>query len=179
MRSRIVVGLLAVATVVAVSCSKNPTASKREYCDSGNRYFEQKKYAEAIVTYRKAIQLDPQFGEARYRLADAYDRVGDANNAFREYVRAADLLPNNQEAQLKAGVFLLATEKFEDARTRAQKVVDRDPRNVDAQLMVAMATAGLKDLDGAVARVEASHQDRPYRRLVLDARRAATRQGTA
>ena len=34
----------------------------------GNRLFEQHKYAEASLLYRKAIQATPQYGEAYYRL---------------------------------------------------------------------------------------------------------------
>ena len=34
-------------------------------------YFAQKKYHEAIVQYRNAVQQDARFGEARYKLAEA------------------------------------------------------------------------------------------------------------
>ena len=53
-------------------CSKDPEVAKREYLSSGDAYVEQKKYAEAIVEYRNAIQQDPKFGQARYKLAEAY-----------------------------------------------------------------------------------------------------------
>ena len=55
---------------------------------------------------------------ARLRLADAYAQNGDGPNALREYVRAAELLPDNEEAQLKAGNFMLMAGQFADARAR-------------------------------------------------------------
>ena len=45
------------------------------------------------MQYRNALQQDPRFGEARLKLADAYVQAGDPQSAYREYVRAADLLP--------------------------------------------------------------------------------------
>ena len=44
--------------------------------------------------------------------------------------------------------------KYEDARTRAQNVLTKDPRNVQAQIVLGNATAGMKDLDAAVADME-------------------------
>src|SRR5262245_10021021 len=102
---------LALALVLGLalaSCSSDPAFVKQKYLQLGNEQFDQKHYAEAIIDYRKALQQDPLFGEARFKLAQAYDKLGDAANATGEYVRAADLLPMNSEAQIKAGMFLVA-----------------------------------------------------------------------
>src|SRR5262245_55069337 len=90
---------VAALAMFAVSCSKDPQVAKKEYFDSGNNYFNQQKFKEAIVQYRNAIQQDERFGEARLRLADAFMKENDPRNAYREYVRAADLLPKSLEAQ--------------------------------------------------------------------------------
>ncbi len=135
----------AVALLAAAACAKNPVATRDHSFTAGQRYFDQKKYAEAIVEYRKAIQADPRFGEARYRLGEAYEKTGDLLKAYSEFARAADLMPDNIEAQLKTGLALLLGGQYEDARTRAQKVIDRDARNVRGQIIRAQASAGLKD----------------------------------
>ena len=109
--------LLLAAVLLVSACSKNA----QEYFESGNRYFEQKKYKEAVVEYRNAVQKDPRHGEARYKLAQAYEELKDPSKALAEYVRAADLLPANKDAQLKAGKLLLIAGQFEDARARAEK----------------------------------------------------------
>lgn len=150
-------GRLVLAGVIALTaCSKNPDVQKREYFERGNKYANAKKYREAIIEYRRAVQVDARFAEARYGLAKAYERVDDLQNAFSEYVRAADLLPGDTDLQLKTGTLLLTRGQFEDARARAQKVLDADPKNVDALLLVANATAGLKDLQGAMRQAEAA-----------------------
>ena len=80
------------ATLVAGGCSSDPETAKRAFVKSGDQYVADKKYSEAIIQYRNAIQKDPKFGEARQKLADAYVQTGDLQNAGREYLRAADLL---------------------------------------------------------------------------------------
>src|SRR5262245_58379609 len=142
------------AAVSSTSCAKNPEVAKRKYLESGDSYFAAKKYQEAIVQYRNAIQQDPRFGEARYKLAEAYVRVNDPAGAYREYIRAADLMPDNVESQLKAGQMLLLARKFEDAKDRVDRILTNDPNNVQAQTLRGSALAGLKDLDSAIAQIE-------------------------
>ena len=142
-----------VLAVLASACS-DPEAQKQRAFENGNQYFEQKKYAEAIVEYRNAIRVDPRFGEARQKLADAYGFAGNAQAAFAEQIRAADLLPDNIDAQLKASAYLLLARQFEDAKTRVQRVLALDPRNTQGLLILGNALAGLRDLDGAIAQVE-------------------------
>ena len=151
-RARIVA--LAVIVAISASCSRDPEVAKREYLASGDQLLSQDKTREAIVQYRNALAQDPRFGEARYKLAEAYVKSGDARRAAREYVRAADLLPKDIQAQVKAGQFLLLSQQFEDAKTRAHHALALDRRNIDAQILLANSLAGLKDLDGAIEEIE-------------------------
>ncbi|MCX6545025.1 MAG: tetratricopeptide repeat protein [Acidobacteria bacterium] len=141
--------LVVALCVAAASCSK----SAKSYFESGNQYVAQKKLKEAAIEYKNAVQKDPNFGVARYKLAETLAELGDMPGAFREYVRASDLLPADKDAQLKAGTFLLLAGRFDDAKVRAQKVLAIDARNVQAQVLIANATAGLKNLDGAITEI--------------------------
>src|SRR5687767_7973136 len=87
--------------LLASACSKDPAVRKQEFLQSGNKYFEAKQYRHAIIEYRNAVQIDPTFGAARARLAEAYALNGEPVRALQEYVRAADLLPKNLEVQLQ------------------------------------------------------------------------------
>jgi len=136
------------------ACSKDPERAKQAYLRSGNQYFDEKKYDEAAIQYRNALKQDPQFGEARYKLAQSYAQRGDLANAYRDYLRAADLLPDNSEVQINAATILLLTGQFEDAKTRAQREVTKNPNNVKAQIVLGNALARLKDFDNAVIELE-------------------------
>src|SRR5205823_1799944 len=84
------------------------------------------------------------------KLGDSYIAVNDPRNAMREYVRAADLLPDDVSAHVKAGQLLLLARQFEDAKTQAERAIVLDRKNVDAQILRGNALAGLKDFDAAM-----------------------------
>jgi tetratricopeptide (TPR) repeat protein len=142
-----VIGLL------VVGCSDKEQA-KRRYFENGSGLLKSGKYQEAIVEFRNAVQQDEKYGDARLKLAEAYEGAGNPGAAFREYVRAADLLPANDDVQIKAATYLVLSGQFEDARTRIMTVIDRSPANANAQLVLGNALAGMKDLDGAVRQIE-------------------------
>ena len=147
-------GWLVVLALAAVSCSTDPAVAKKAYLEKGDAAFKQQQYSEATVAYKNALKQDPLFGDARYKLAQSYDRLGDRGNAMREYVRAADLLPDNTEAQVQAGTALLAMGAFDDAQVRARKALANSPGHVDAHLLLAQALAGMKDLAAGEKQVE-------------------------
>jgi len=153
-----------VSCMVLTGCS-NSEEAKKEHFENANRFVAADKPQEAVVEYRNALKEDPKFGEARFKLAQAYESLGNANQAFREYVRAADLMPQNTDAQVKAAAYMLAAGQFEDAKTRIQPVIDRDPTNSTAQLILGNALVGLKDLDGAVREIEEAIRLEPGRGL--------------
>jgi tetratricopeptide (TPR) repeat protein len=152
-----------VACVGAASCSKDPDVAKREYMQSGDRYAAEQKHPEAAIEYRNAIQQDPSFGEARFKLAETNARLGDFRGAYNEYVRAADLMPTNADAQVKAAQILLLAQHFEDSKARAEKALAIDARHVDALIVKGHALAGLRDLDAAVAQIEEAIKQNPDR----------------
>ncbi len=160
-RSSIV--LVAVLALVAVSCTRDPQKLKRQYVASGDKFVAQKNYPEAIIQYRNAVATDARFGEARFKLAEAYSETGDVNSALREYVRAADLLPSDVEAQLRAGNGLLAAGQFPDAKARALAALAKDPKNVIGLMLLGNALAGMKDLNGAITEVEEAIDADPHR----------------
>ncbi len=161
---RPVLVLLVFVTVAAAGCSRDPDVAKQEHFQRGEQYFSDGKYREAIIEYRNAVQLDARFGPARYKLAEAYVHVGDAQGAFREYVRAADLM-DDAEVQLKAGNLLLLGGRYEDARARAEAVLAREPANALALVLRANSLAGLRDLDGAIKEMERAIVAEPNRGL--------------
>ena len=146
--------IICLYSVSMLACGEDPEIAKQSFFESGNEYFDQELYEEAIIEYRNAIQQDPRFGEARLKLAESLILRGNPAAAFRQQIRAADLLPENVDAQLTAAAMLLAAEQFEDAETRARGALDLDPDNIDAQIVLGNALAGLRDLDGAVAQLE-------------------------
>jgi len=158
--------LVVLASAFAAGCSK----SAADYVKSGDAFAKDGKPREALIEYRNAVQKEATNGQARLKMAETHEKLGEIPQAFREYVRAADLLQKDAAVQVKAGTFLLLAGRTEDAKVRAERALAVDPRNVEAQLLLGNASAGLKDLDGALKQVEeaialAPSSDRGYSSL--------------
>jgi tetratricopeptide (TPR) repeat protein len=159
------------------ACNRDPELAQQKYVASGDRYVAAGKLPEAIIEYRNAVDQDPRSAQMREKLADAYARANEPSRAVDEYIRAADLQPDVTAAGLKAGGLLLLGGRFDDARLWAEKTLAREPRNLDAQILLANAHAGLKDLDAAVLEIEEAIRLDPERGLTytnlgaLEARR--------
>jgi len=143
---------------VSFGCSRASGALER-----GNQFFEQKNYRGALVEYRTAVAKDPTSAVARQQLAKTYRALGAMDEAWREYVRAADLLPDDENAQLEAADALLQTGQFEDGRMRAENVLKKNPKSVRAQMLRAYGTAGLRDIDSAIKDVRKALELDPTR----------------
>ena len=87
-------------TLATAACAFDEDVVKRQFLAAGDRFAGQRQFKEAVLEYRNAVQIDPMFAEARTRLAATYEQSGDTANAFREYVRAADLSPADVALQL-------------------------------------------------------------------------------
>ena len=158
-------------SLVAAACGR---ISAAEHVKRADDYAAKKDFANAIVEYRSALQQDPKLGTARLRLGDIYAQISDGQNAYREYVRAADTMPDNVDAQLKAGALLLLSNQYAEAKTRAEAVLRLSPRNPGALTLLGNALAGMNDTDGALDRLnEAILADPSQGSLYLEPRRAA------
>jgi tetratricopeptide (TPR) repeat protein len=144
------IGASAVFVTLACGCGGTSTAT---HVKRAEEYAAKKDFANAIVEYRSALQQDPKLGTARLKLGDIYAQISDGQNAYREYVRAADTMPDNIDAQLKAGALLLLSNQYAEAKTRAQNVLKMSPRNTGALTLLGNALAGLNDTDGALDRL--------------------------
>ncbi len=150
----LVLAIVCTSLLAAVACGGNPDAKKRAYVDSGDNYAKSGKFREAAIEYRNAVQIDPLFGQARAKLADAYLKLGDGRNALSESVRAADLLQDDLELQLSAGALLLGAGRVNDALARADAVLKKDSNNVAAHVLRGNALGGLNNLESALAEME-------------------------
>ena len=151
---------LVVLGLVVAGCTSSET-KKKEFFEAGKRLAAEKHYVEAILQFRNALQIDDKYAEARVQLAEALAENGNAEGAYREYQRAADLLPDDATVQTRAATLLFMAGQFDDVRMRAQGVLKKNPKDLDAQLLYANALVGLNDLEGGVKQLEDAIQIDP------------------
>ena len=97
-QSRLVLGL-ALFCIGTLACGKDP----RAYISTGDKYAAESKWPEAILEYRNALQTLPQDGDLRLKLGEAYAKSGQGRLAAGEFIRAADLLSDRVDIQVRAG----------------------------------------------------------------------------
>ncbi|MGQ9635914.1 MAG: tetratricopeptide repeat protein [Bryobacteraceae bacterium] len=150
MRERELIWLLVTVLLLAAAygCRRNGQKTYVQRMESGQHYLEQKKYAEATIEFRGAIQLSPQDAEAYYRLGLAYLAMGNLMEAVPALVRAAEIDPRHAGSQKKLAEMLVASEDpklREEARKRAEQALAAEPKDPDALTVLAMAESRLGD----------------------------------
>ena len=81
------------AALVASSCG----LTKQKAFDRGTKLYENGKYAEASIEFRRAIQKDPKFGEAYLKLGLTALKQGDLKAASEALLHAVVLMPGRVE----------------------------------------------------------------------------------
>ena len=107
--------VLSVVVVLSTLCVSSITAQTRLHRDFGtskDSYSESKRlynegvkyalaglYAQAAQIFQQAVRLDPQFADAHFALGHAYYDMGRWQDAIDSFKRAAELNPDDVEAQ--------------------------------------------------------------------------------
>lgn len=122
--------------LLALGCSR----TAEHYVKKGVDAYSAGKYTDASVEFRKALQQDPNNGEAYYRLGLSELGLRKANQAVDAFTRAAEILPQrldvqNQLAQLLLIAYMGNPERPESLYKRlanlAVQMTTIDPESVD------------------------------------------------
>ena len=89
----------------------------------GNVYFDLGKYAEAIESYKAAIEIDPTLSKPHNNLGLAYAATSKINEAAAEFAEAVRLKPDYAEAHYNLGVAYLQLGKKKDAQNEQQMLM--------------------------------------------------------
>jgi tetratricopeptide (TPR) repeat protein len=97
--------------------------SADDYNNLGVSYKNKGKYDEAIVAYKQAIKINPDYGEAYNNLGSAYSELGMYKEAVGSYKKATNLIkPNHAGAHYNLGFAHLMLED-DDSALREYKIL--------------------------------------------------------
>ena len=97
--------------------------SPEHYLKKGTEFYRSGRYQEASLNYRKALQKNPNLGEAYLGLGRSEFKQQHFNEAWHFLNRAVDLLPNNRTAKGDLGEFCLSGLILD--RSRPRNLYDR------------------------------------------------------
>jgi exosortase len=158
LQPRGVATILAVLAVLA-GCSSSPEAQKARYLERANKYFAGQQYREAAIEYQNALRLDAGNVQAVRNLGLAHYHLGEIAPAFQSLRRAKELDPTDVEVRQRLGNILLLGGQPAPALQEAVFILDRDPRNLDALVLLAGAARGADETEAAIRRLEAARAD--------------------
>jgi tetratricopeptide (TPR) repeat protein len=128
--------VLLLMAMVAVLPGCRGSARAREHVEKGNQYFAQKQFSSAENEYRQAIQINPDFADAYYRLGLLQVQQEYPAAASQSFARAVELAPKNLDARLHLGDLLVSSTQYAEARQQAEAVLQQDGKNAGAHRLL-------------------------------------------
>src|SRR5262249_23606683 len=146
--------IIAVMLASGAGCSRSPEAKKARYLERGDKYFAQKQYREALIEYQNALRIDRNNARAIERAGAAYYELGELAQAFPYLVKYRELDPTNVDVRLKLGMIRLMARQPDQVREEADFILEGDPKNVGALMLLAGVATTAKDQDLVIRRLE-------------------------
>ncbi len=159
--------LLAVCLIGLTSCGGS---DPKTYIDRGNRFFDARKYDDAVLQYRKALQKNPNSGEAWYRLALLEFERGNPADAYIELQRAVALMPDNVPALFRLGELALngynadpnrPPKPLQLAKANTALLLGAQPLGYEGNLLQGSIDLAEKKPDDAVSRMRQALASKP------------------
>lgn len=167
--------------------SAEQAADARVLFDRGLAAYKNDRDEEAINNFKQAVELDPDFAEAHYRLGLAYNvtkQKEEADKTFEAAVKAYEKLtkrePKNSDAYYFLGLCYEQLGKYDDAVKALKEAVKNSPtENDDKYYELASAHFKIAQYDEAVRALnkalEINPDNYPAKDLLEQARNGAER----
>ena len=126
--------------------------------------------------YRRALQLDPKYAEAHYRLGITQMALGQYGDAVESFQRAWDLNPANEDAAVRLGVIYLGAyvsnpqgnkHALDDARLVIERVLKQNQKSYQGLRMDADLATATNDRDRAIRRLREANEVKPWQPEVI------------
>jgi len=152
--------------------------ARRGYVEKGNVLFQQGKYQDAAINYRKAIQKDPNNGEAYYRLGLVSIQQDQGKDAYNALFRAYQLLPNNFEVRDKFAGFCLEyylrdpnrpQRLYQQIQQAASELLSQNPNSFEGLRLKAYLAHADRKPDLAISYFRRALQAQPWNAPVTTA----------
>lgn len=109
------------------SLSDNPEAMK--YYEEGYDYSQKQKFDKAIVSYRKAVELDPKFAFAWDNLGLSYRKTGNYDEALKCYKKSIEIDPYGIMPLQNIAIVYEYKKDYKQAAAVYEKLVEADNQN--------------------------------------------------
>ncbi len=106
---------------------------------------------EAIAQYRKALEIMPDYVEARTNLGNAFADRGQFDEAIAQFRQALEIRPDCAPAYTGLGNVFADREQIDEAIVQYRKALDIEPGYVNARISLGLILARCGKVDDAIA----------------------------
>lgn len=108
-------------------CAEKSPLKPRPHNNLGSALSNRERFEEAAVHLARAVELNPEYGDARYNLGYVLVRLGQLEAGIRELTEAVRLEPKNYMAHNNLGVAHLIREEYPQAVAHFEEAVRLKP----------------------------------------------------
>ena len=146
---KIIINLFLIICVVKLSNTNYTFAqTSKKLIHEGNQKYEQKKFGDAEIDYKKSINTKENEFIGNYNLGNAYYQQGKFDEAKQQYETASGLKSVNKENLSKTyhnlGNTLLKNKKFEESVQAFKQSLKLNPKDNDTRYNLAYAQSMLQ-----------------------------------
>lgn len=124
------------------------------YSNLGSYLSDRGNTTEAIIDFRKALELSPNESKDHNNLGKALVQEGRISEAMQQFQAALQISPNNADAESNIGAALLQQRETTEAISYLRKAVEKAPRHAEAHLNLGNAFLQNNEIDSAISEYE-------------------------
>src|SRR5215204_5713282 len=157
-RGPLFVLLSALLLLVPLAACSDPEKAKAEHIARGESLLKERKFQEASLEFRNAVQIDDGAAAAHWGLARAYEGANQFIEAMGELQRTVALDQNNLDARTRLGNYYLIgfqqtknSQYKDEARRLSEEVLQKDPNHIEGHVLRGSLLFSDGDRAGALA----------------------------
>src|SRR6266851_1066988 len=133
--------LTLIAAALLLGACTTPEKAKAQHVARGQALLKDKKFQEASLEFRNALQIDDKLGDAHWGLANAYEGLQRYQEAFEEMKQVVALDPNNLDVRVRLGNYYLMGSKqspaaVSEAERLAKEVLQKDGNHIEGHILM-------------------------------------------
>lgn len=135
-------------SLLVVSCGHSTT----KFLAKGEEYLQKRKFSDALIQFRVAVESDRDSAKAHWGLARAYENLGQFNETLEELRKTVELDNTNLEAKAKLGNYFLLLQPPMIAETEKirDEILAADPNFIEGHILGASILAAQGKPDAVV-----------------------------
>ena len=124
-----------------IGACTTPEKAKAQHVARGQALLKDKKFQEAALEFRNALQIDEKLADAHWGLAHAYEGLQRYQEAFDEMRQVAELDANNLDVRVKLGNYYLMAGKqssaaISEAERLAKEILQKNPNHIEGHILM-------------------------------------------